>query len=98
MPERANASRGHKSARSKPRPLKKGRSRAAPAPSLQEVQETGQPDAASLRLLDLQHKSGNNAVSSIVDQVSRGVVQRVEVKEKKMSETLYNQSGSGGKA
>jgi len=98
MPERANASRGHESARAKPRPLKKGRTRAVPASSLRDVQESGQPDAASLRILDLQRRAGNSAVSSIVDRISRGVVQRVEVKEQKMSETLYNQPGAGGKA
>ncbi|MBA3338800.1 MAG: hypothetical protein H0T54_03465 [Geodermatophilaceae bacterium] len=99
MPERANSSRGHGHASAAVRPMKKGRSRAAQAPALRdEAQETGQPDAASLRVLDLQRKAGNSAVSSIVDQISRGVVQRVEVKEQKMSETLYDQSGAGGKA
>jgi hypothetical protein len=48
------------------------------------------------RLLELQRRAGNKAVTGIVD--GTGVVQRVEVKGDPYSETLYNQSGAGGKA
>src|SRR5687768_16015538 len=46
------------------------------------------------RTLALQRTAGNRAVSGLL----RPVIQRVEVKEKKLSETLYNQKGAGGKA
>jgi hypothetical protein len=46
------------------------------------------------RALALQPTAGNRAVSGIV----RRVLQRVEVKEKPLGETLYNQPGAGGKA
>src|SRR4051812_47799105 len=41
-------------------------------------------------LLRLQRIAGNRAVAALL--------QRVEVKDKPYSETLYNQSGTGGKA
>jgi hypothetical protein len=46
------------------------------------------------RVLALQRSAGNRAVTGVV----RGALQRVEVKEPKLSETLYNQKGAGGKA
>ncbi len=45
------------------------------------------------RALALQRSAGNRAVSGLLRHV-----QRVEVKEKPLGETLYNQPGAGGKA
>jgi hypothetical protein len=87
--ERANSGRGRPPVRRPPAPVEEGR-----------------PDAAPHSLLDLQRAAGNRAVSAVVDQLPPGLargagpaaVQRVEVKEAAMSETLYNQPGAGGKA
>jgi hypothetical protein len=89
MSERANSGRGRPPVRRPPAPVDEGRPGAAPHP-----------------LLDLQRAAGNRAVSSVVGRLGPGLardagpaaVQRVEVKEAQMSETLYNQSGAGGKA
>jgi hypothetical protein len=45
------------------------------------------------RALALQRAAGNRAVSGLLRHI-----QRVEVKEQQLSETLYNQQGAGGKA
>src|SRR5688500_1915273 len=66
----------------------------------------GRSGAPPHSLLDLQRAAGNRAVSAVVDRLDPGLargtgaaaLQRVEVKEARMSETLYNQSGAGGKA
>ena len=89
MTERANSGRGRPPARRPAVPVEEGR-----------------PGGAPHSLLDLQRAAGNRAVSAVVDQLGPGLardagpaaVQRVEVKEARMSETLYNQSGAGGKA
>jgi hypothetical protein len=68
--------------------------------------EEGRSGASPHSLLDLQRAAGTRAVSAAVGQrgpgLARGAgpaaIQRVEVKEGRMSETLYNQSGTGGKA
>jgi hypothetical protein len=71
----------------------------SPAPSvLSEGQDTSGHPAIPQQILDLQRSAGNRAVIGIVDKLGRSVVQRVEVKDTKMSETLYNQAGTGGKA
>ncbi len=49
-------------------------------------------------IVSLQSTVGNRAVVSALEESGLHPVQRVEVKEKKMSETLYNKSGAGGKA
>ncbi len=48
--------------------------------------------------LELQRLAGNQAVADVVDKIAQQSVQRVAVKENPPSETLYNQSGTGGKA
>ena len=54
-------------------------------------------------LLDLQRTAGNRAVRALVDGTTESTaapaaLQRVQVKEARMSETLYDQAGTGGKA
>ena len=54
-------------------------------------------------LLDLQRAAGNRAVRALVDGTAGtttgpAALQRVQVKEDRMSETLYDQAGTGGKA
>lgn len=68
-------------------PIKKSRTRATPGAFAREGGGYRPPDTASVRLLDLRRMAGNRAVSSMVDEINRGVLQRVEVKEDKMSET-----------
>jgi len=75
----------------------------APAPPLHGVHDATPQDATRLRPLDLQRIAGNRAVAGVVEQINHGVradtvVQRVDVTEAKMSETLHNQAGTGGKA
>ena len=96
MTERAGSGRANKRVRKTARPTKKGRSGATQ--DLSEGQDTGGHPALPHQLLDLQRSAGNRAVLGIVDNIERNSVQRVEVKDTKMSETLYNQSGTGGRA
>ena len=79
---------GHAGARPLRAPPPAAPPQAAPAPAA----ATGDAE----RLLELQRRAGNRAVAGIVD--GAGAVQRVEVKGDPYSETLYNQSGAGGKA
>lgn len=54
------------------------------------------PEGEAQRVLDLQRRAGNWAVTSILDGTS--AIQRVDVKGDPYSETLYDQAGGGGKA
>src|SRR4051794_31275253 len=56
------------------------------------------PDTASGVLARLQRSAGNRAVAAVLERDPGRLVQRVEVTDKPYSETLYNQSGTGGKA
>ena len=102
MPERANSRRGHGPARAPAGP-NADRPGAASAPAARTGRQPAEPEVGPRRLLDLQRTAGNRAVSSLVSRANQSqpgaaVVQRVEVKDKALSETLYNQSGAGGKA
>jgi hypothetical protein len=55
------------------------------------------PDTGSVTLLRLQRSAGNRAVSALLEH-GHPLVQRVEVKDKPYSETLYDQAGSANKA
>jgi hypothetical protein len=96
MAEPAGSGRGSKRVRKAARPTKKARS---PASSdLSEGQDTSGHPAIAQQVRDLQRSAGNRAVTGLVDRLGRSVVQRVEVKDTKMSETLYDQAATGGKA
>jgi hypothetical protein len=91
MTERAGSGRAHKRVRKATRPTKKGSSDV-----LSDGQDAGGQPAIQHHLLDLQRSAGNRAVTGIIDQ--QRAVQRVEVTDTKMSETLYDKAGTGGKA
>ena len=93
MTERAGSGRAARRVRKTARPTKKGSSAA-----LSDGQDTGGRPALPHHFFDLQRSAGNRAVTGIVDKLSGSAVQRVEVKDTKMSETLYDRSGTGGKA
>ncbi|HWJ51913.1 MAG TPA: hypothetical protein VNT24_00890 [Propionibacteriaceae bacterium] len=95
MTERAGSGRAHKRARKTARPTKKGSSPATPD---LDGQDTGGRSTIQHQLLDLQRRAGNRAVTGIVDRLGRSAIQRVEVTDTKMSETLYDKAGTGGKA
>ncbi len=99
MAERAESKRGHQPGRAAAAGAADRRSTAESAPRRADPADAGvQEVSPSSRLLGLQRSAGNRAVASYVGQAGRGTVQRVEVKDEKMSETLYDQSGAGGKA
>ncbi|MET0773325.1 MAG: hypothetical protein ABWZ82_09590, partial [Candidatus Limnocylindrales bacterium] len=61
------------------------------APDASPVDQAPRRDRLTRRrTLALQRTAGNRAVSGLLRHI-----QRVEVKEKKLSETLYNQKGAG---
>ncbi len=95
MTERAGSGRAHKRARKTARPTKKGSSQATPD---LDGQDAGGRSTIQNQLLDLQRSAGNRAVTGIVDKLGRSAIQRVEVTDTKMSETLYDKAGTGGKA
>lgn len=70
---------------------------AHPTPPLRARPAMTTPDTGSGVLLRLQRTAGNRAVSALLES-GHPLVQRVEVKDKPYSETLYNQAGTGGKA
>jgi hypothetical protein len=55
------------------------------------------PDGGPV-VLRLQRSAGNRAVCALLQRDPHPVAQRVEVKDKPYSETLYNKAGAGGKA
>src|ERR1700710_103737 len=96
MPEAVGSRRGHVPAR--PQPLGDRRAGAAAALVRTAAPVGVSPDDGAGDLLRLQRSAGNRAVSALLERAGPGMLQRVAVTDKKVSETLYNQPGAGGKA
>jgi hypothetical protein len=69
-----------------------------PASPTQQIAPSRAPAGGPAALRQLQRTAGNRAVTTIVGRIRQAAVQRVQINEAAVSETLYNQPGAGGTA
>src|SRR5690242_2912770 len=95
MPERVDSRHGSAPDRPHPRPVPQHRTGPSPVPADAGAHTSEREPAPLVRL---QRSAGNRAVAALLGRSGPVPLQRVEVKDKEYSETLYNQAGAGGKA
>src|SRR5689334_14119860 len=95
MPERVDSRHGSASDRPHPRPAPERRTGPSPVPADPGAQTS---ERGPTSLVRLQRSAGNRAVATLIAGARPGMLQRVEVKDKPYSETLYDQAGAAGKA